>query len=186
MIDQKGLDLIASVAHELPTLGARFVVLGTGEPRYESMWRALSDRYPDRVAARIGFDEPLSHLVEAGADLFLMPSHYEPCGLNQMYSLRYGTLPLVRATGGLDDTVENYDPYTGRGNGFKFWEPSGPAMLNTLRWALRVYEYPDVWQRLQLAGMQLGFSWSRSAGEYARLYSQVLAAAGRPVRLSAG
>jgi starch synthase len=186
MIDQKGLDLIASVAHELPTLGARFVVLGTGEPRYEDMWRALSDRYPDRIAARIGFDEPLSHLVEAGADLFLMPSHYEPCGLNQMYSLRYGTLPLVRATGGLDDTVENYDPYTGRGNGFKFWEPSGPAMLNTLRWALRVYEHPDVWQRLQRAGMQLDFSWTRSAGEYARLYSQVLAVAGRPVRLSAG
>jgi starch synthase len=181
MIDQKGLDLIANVASELPTLGARFVVLGTGEPRYESMWRALADRHPDRIAVKVGFDEPLSHLVEAGADLFLMPSHYEPCGLNQMYSLRYGTLPLVRATGGLDDTVENYDPYTGRGNGFKFWEPSGPAMLNTLRWALRVYDHPDVWQRLQKSGMQLDFSWSRSAGEYARLYIQVLTAAGRPV-----
>jgi starch synthase len=185
MIDQKGLDLIASIAHELPGLGARFVVLGTGDPRYEEMWRTLTNHYPDRIAARVGFDEPLSHLVEAGADLFLMPSHYEPCGLNQMYSLRYGTLPLVRATGGLDDTVENYDPYSGRGNGFKFWEPSGEALLNTLRWALRVYDHPDVWQRLQRAGMALDFSWSRSAGDYARLYALVLAAAGRPTRIAA-
>ncbi len=183
MIDQKGLDLIASIAQELPAVGARFVVLGTGEPRYEEMWRALANHYPDRVAVKVGFDEPLSHLVEAGADLFLMPSHYEPCGLNQMYSLRYGTLPLVRATGGLDDTVENYDPYSGRGNGFKFWEASGPALLNTLRWALRVFEHPDVWKRLQRAGMQVDFSWSRSAGEYAQLYMQVLAAAGRAIRV---
>jgi len=185
MVDQKGLDLIASISHELPLIGARFVVLGTGEPRYEEMWRALANYYPDRIAAKIGFDEPLSHLVEAGADLFLMPSRFEPCGLNQMYSLRYGTLPLVRATGGLDDTVENYDPYTGRGNGFKFWEPSGPALLNTLRWALRVYDHPEVWQRLQRNGMRLDFSWSRSAREYARLYAQVLSATGRPTRASA-
>ncbi len=185
MVDQKGLDIIASIAHELPTIGARVVVLGTGEPRYEEMWRSLTNRYPDRIAARIGFDEPLSHLVEAGADLFLMPSRFEPCGLNQMYSLRYGTLPLVRATGGLDDTVENYDPYSGRGNGFKFWEASGPALLNTLRWALRVYDHPDVWQRLQRAGMALDFSWKHQAGEYAALYTQVLTAAGRPVRTAA-
>ena len=113
MVDQKGLDLIAQIAHELPQTGARFVILGTGEPRYEEMWRALARAYPDRIGVKIGFDEPLSHVLEAGSDLFMMPSRFEPCGLNQMYSLRYGTLPVVRATGGLDDTVENYDPYTG-------------------------------------------------------------------------
>jgi starch synthase len=180
MIDQKGLDLIAQVAGDLPHTGARFVVLGTGEPRYEQMWRSLADAFPDRISARIGFDEPLSHLIEAGADLFLMPSRFEPCGLNQMYSLRYGTLPLVRATGGLDDTVENYDPYTGRGNGFKFWEPSGPALLATLQWALRVYEHPEVWDRLQSAAMAGDFSWDRSARDYTALYTAIVRPRPRP------
>ena len=96
MVDQKGLDLIAQIAHELPRTGARFVILGTGEPRYEEMWRSLARTYPDRIGVKIGFDERLSHLLEAGSDLFLMPSRFEPCGLNQMYSLRYGTLPMVR------------------------------------------------------------------------------------------
>ena len=127
MVAQKGHDLISSVASELPHLGARFVVLGTGEPAFEAMWRRLAAQFPDRIGVRVGFDEGLSHLIEAGSDLFLMPSRFEPCGLNQMYSLRYGTLPLVRATGGLDDTVENYDPYTGRGTGFKFWEAVRPG-----------------------------------------------------------
>ena len=112
-------------------------------------------------------------MLEAGSDLFLMLSRFEPCGLNQTYSLRYGTLPLVRATGGLDDTVENYDPYTGRGTGFKFWESTGPALLNTLRWALRVYDNPEVWQRLQRAAMRGDWSWERSAREYAALYASV-------------
>jgi starch synthase len=180
MVDQKGLDLIAQASSELPHLGARFVVLGTGEPRYEEMWRALASYYPDRIAVNVGFDEPLSHLVEAGSDLFLMPSRFEPCGLNQMYSLRYGTLPFVRATGGLDDTVDNYHPATGGGNGFKFWEPSGPALVNTLRWALSVYyQEPDTWRRLQRAAMAADFSWTRSAQQYADLYAQVLRTAGR-------
>jgi starch synthase len=184
MTDQKGLDLIASIARDLPTIGARFAILGTGESRYEEMWRALSNEFPDRIAANIGFDEPLSHLIVAGADLFLIPSRFEPSGLTQMYSMRYGTLPLVRATGGLDDTVENYDPYTGRGNGFKFWEPSGPALLNTLGWALRVYDHPEVWQRLQRAGMSLDFSWAHAAQDYVALYEQALTAAGRPIRVA--
>jgi starch synthase len=173
MVDQKGLDLIAQIAHELPQTGARFVILGTGEPRYEEMWRALARAYPDRIGVKIGFDERLSHVLEAGSDLFMMPSRFEPCGLNQMYSLRYGTLPVVRATGGLDDTVVNYDPYTGRGTGFKFWEASGPALLNTLRWALRVYDHPEVWQRLQRTAMGGDWSWERSAREYAALYDTV-------------
>jgi starch synthase len=100
MVDQKGLDLIAAVAEDLPSLEATFVIMGEGEPWYEEMWRSLARRYPDRMAVRIGFDEGLSHLIEAGADIFMMPSRHEPCGLNQMYSLRYGTVPVVRATGG--------------------------------------------------------------------------------------
>ena len=179
MVAQKGHDLISSVASELPHLGARFVVLGTGEPAFEAMWRRLAAQFPDRIGVRVGFDEGLSHLIEAGSDLFLMPSRFEPCGLNQMYSLRYGTLPLVRATGGLDDTVENYDPYTGRGTGFKFWEASGPAMIDTLRWALRVYDHPEVWQRLQRAAMAGDFSWARSAAAYVEVYEAAIARTGR-------
>ena len=179
MVAQKGHDLISSVVTELPHLGARFVVLGTGEPEFEAMWRRLATQFPDRIGVRVGFDEGLSHLIEAGSDLFLMPSRFEPCGLNQMYSLRYGTLPLVRATGGLDDTVENYDPYTGRGTGFKFWEASGPALIDTLRWALRVYEAPEVWQRLQQSAMANDFSWARSAAAYVEVYEAAIARTGR-------
>ncbi|HTV01547.1 MAG TPA: glycogen synthase GlgA, partial [Luteitalea sp.] len=173
MVDQKGLDLIASVSEQLPHLGAAFVILGTGEPWYEEMWRSLSRRYPDRVGVRIGFDEPLSHVIEAGADLFMMPSRFEPCGLNQMYSLRYGTLPVVRATGGLDDTVQNYDPASGVGTGFKFHDASGEALLGTLRWALHVFHNdPDRWRQLQRAGMGMDFSWQASARAYLEAYKR--------------
>jgi starch synthase len=173
MVDQKGLDLIASVAEQLPHLGAAFVILGTGEPWYEEMWRSLARRYPDRVGVRIGFDEPLSHVIEAGADLFMMPSRFEPCGLNQMYSLRYGTLPVVRATGGLDDTVQNFDPATGAGNGFKFNDASGEALLGTLRWALQVFHNdPERWRALQRAGMAVDFSWNASARAYLAAYER--------------
>lgn len=178
MVDQKGLDLIASISEQLPHLGASFVILGTGEPWYEEMWRSLSRRFPDRIGVRIGFDEPLSHLIEAGADLFMMPSRFEPCGLNQMYSLRYGTLPVVRATGGLDDTVQNYDPATGTGNGFKFYDASGEALLGTLRWALNVYQNePERWRQLQRAGMAVDFSWGASARAYVDAYERARARA---------
>lgn len=176
MVDQKGLDLIASISEQLPHLGASFVILGTGEPWYEEMWRSLARRFPDRIGVRIGFDEPLSHLIEAGADLFMMPSRFEPCGLNQMYSLRYGTLPVVRATGGLDDTVQNYDPASGAGNGFKFYDASGEALLGTLRWALHVYHNePERWRQLQRAGMAVDFSWSASARAYLDAYQRARA-----------
>ncbi|MPY91302.1 MAG: glycogen synthase GlgA [Luteitalea sp.] len=173
MVDQKGLDLIAEVADDLGALDATFAILGTGEASYEDMWRDLARRYPDRVGARIGFDEPLAHLIEAGADLFMMPSRFEPCGLNQMYSLRYGTIPVVRATGGLDDTVVSYRPGTGEGNGFKFQEASGGALLEALRQALGLYrQAPDEWQRLQRAGMARDFSWQASARAYTELYQR--------------
>jgi glycogen synthase len=115
MVDQKGFDLIASLADELPALGATFVVLGTGERRHQDLWRTLAAKHPDVIGARIGFDEGLAHLIEGGSDIFLMPSRFEPCGLNQMYSLRYGTVPLVRATGGLRDTVRDVDAVSGQG-----------------------------------------------------------------------
>jgi starch synthase len=172
MVDQKGFDLLAALAGDLPGLGASFVVLGTGEPTYEDLWRSLAERYPERIAVWIGFDEAMAHRIEGGADLFLMPSRFEPCGLNQMYSQRYGTVPVVRATGGLSDTVHNFDPATGTGTGFTFDEYSPQALLSTLRWALGVYEDRAVWRRLQVAGMHQDFSWDASALKYVSLYER--------------
>jgi starch synthase len=172
LIDQKGFDLLEAISDELPRLNASFVLLGSGERRYEDLWLALASRYPDRVGARIGFDEALAHQIEGGADLFLMPSRFEPCGLNQMYSLRYGTVPLVRATGGLYDTVSNFDERTGSGTGFTFDEYSPQALLSTLRWALQVYEDREAWQRIQVTGMQRDFSWDASAREYVKVYER--------------
>jgi starch synthase len=170
LTDQKGFDLIAAAAEDLMSLDAVWVMLGSGEPRYEALWRALAARYPKRVSATIGFDERLAHLIEAGADIFLMPSRFEPCGLNQMYSLRYGTVPVVRATGGLDDTVEDFDESTASGTGFKFAEYSPAALVATLRRALAAYQNPSVWRRMQQAGMQRDHSWDASAREYVKVY----------------
>ena len=172
MVDQKGFDLLAASADSLVRLDATFVVLGTGDPRYEELWRGLASRYPDRIGARIGFDEGLAHLVEGGADLFLMPSRFEPCGLNQMYSLRYGSVPLVRAIGGLYDTVRNVDPRTGEGTGFRFDEYSPRALLGTLRWALDVWKDKETWRRIQLAGMGEDNSWDDRARQYVRVYER--------------
>ena len=148
------------------------MLLGTGERRYEDLWLGLAARHPDRFGVRIGFDEGLAHRIEGGADLFLMPSRFEPCGLNQMYSLRYGTLPLVRATGGLYDTVANLDPRTGVGTGFTFDDYSPQALLGTLRWALDIYKDRPLWRRMQLAGMRQDFSWDASARAYLDVYTR--------------
>ena len=177
LVDQKGFDLLADLADELPRLDATFVLLGSGERRYEDLWLGLAARHPGRIGARIGFDEPLSHLIEGGADLFLMPSRFEPCGLNQMYSLRYGTVPLVRATGGLFDAVRNFNPGTGDGTGFTFDQYSPQALLNTLRWALGIYADRNAWRRIQLAGMSQDFSWDASARQYVKVYEQAAAPA---------
>jgi starch synthase len=173
LVDQKGFDLLAALGDELPRLDASFVLMGAGERRHEDFWLALAARYPGRIGVKIGFEEEkLAHLIEGGADLFLMPSRFEPCGLNQMYSLRYGTLPLVRATGGLADTVENFDAATGRGTGFTFDEYSAQALLGTLRWALGVYQDRSAWRRMQEAAMRLDNSWAASAREYVRVYER--------------
>jgi len=174
LVDQKGFDLIAEIADEFARLDASFVLLGTGERRYEDLWLGLAARHPDRVATQIGFDEALAHLIEAGADLFLMPSRFEPCGLNQMYSLRYGTVPLVRAVGGLVDTVRNYNARTGEGTGFSFDDYSAQALLDTLRWALGIYRDRGTWERIQRAGMQQDFSWDASARQYVKVYERAV------------
>jgi starch synthase len=180
MVDQKGFDLVAAVAEELPRLNASFVLLGTGEPKYQDLWRNLARRYPTRIGARIGFEEPLAHLIEGGADLFLMPSRFEPCGLNQMYSLRYGTVPIVRAVGGLADTVRDHRA-GGAGdrsrspNGFVFTDYTAAALLKTLRRALATFADQVAWRALQRAGMAEDHSWHRSAAEYVKIYDAVLA-----------
>jgi starch synthase len=172
MVDQKGLDLIAALVDELPKLGAGFVVLGTGDRRYEEMWRGLAAKHPTVIAARIGFDERLAHLIEGGSDIFLMPSRFEPCGLNQMYSLRYGTIPVVRATGGLNDTVHDVDPETCRGTGFRFVEYTPAALLGAIRRALAAFGNRPLWRRIQKAGMRQDFSWDASAQEYVDVYAR--------------
>jgi starch synthase len=172
LVDQKGFDLVAAAADRLAGLGAAVTLLGTGERRYEELWRELTARYPDRISARIGFDERLAHLIEGGADLFLMPSRFEPCGLNQMYSLRYGTVPVVRATGGLYDTVRNYNSERADGTGFTFEEYTPAALLDALRRALDVYGDRSAWRRIQAAGMSLDLSWDASAREYVRVYER--------------
>ena len=167
MVDQKGFDVIAAAASDLAKLDASFVVLGTGDTRYQDLWTRLAAEHPDRIGARIGFDEAVAHLIEAGADLFLMPSRFEPCGLNQMYSLRYGTVPVVHAVGGLADTVT-------RKTGFVFEEYGAKAMLDCLAQALRAYRNPAKWRALQRAGMAQDFSWDRSAKEYVKIYDRAM------------
>jgi starch synthase len=173
MVDQKGLDLIAAVAGDLVSIGASFVVVGTGEPRYQAMWERLAQIRPDRVGVFVGFDESRAHLVEGGADMFLMPSRFEPCGLNQMYSMRYGTVPVVRAVGGLVDTVRPYNASNGQGTGFLFSEYTPGAMLDALGRAISAFENRKIWTRLQKNGMRADFSWDRSAAEYVKMYKRI-------------
>jgi starch synthase len=168
--DQKGFDLIADVAGSLMKENLAIVALGTGQPEYERLFKELAAKYPARVGVKIGYDNALAHKIEAGADMFLMPSRYEPCGLNQIYSLRYGTVPVVRATGGLDDTIDSYVPKTQQGTGFKFEEYDGESLLECLRAALRTYREPKAWHALQANAMSKDFSWHSSAMEYATLY----------------
>jgi len=168
---QKGFDILADAAARLLEEDLNFVVLGSGDLPYESMFRTLADTYPGKVGLRVGYDTGLSHRIEAGADMFLMPSRYEPCGLNQIYSLKYGTVPVVRATGGLDDTIDD-------STGFKFRDYSGDALLETARMALKEYQSPrygDQWVRRMRRGMEKDFSWSASAGEYVDLYRRLVA-----------
>ena len=170
---QKGFDLILQVADRLAREDMIVVALGTGDKEYEDLFRRLNKQFPQKFAVKVAYDNKIAHKIEAGADMFLMPSRYEPCGLNQIYSLKFGTVPVVRATGGLDDTIENWDPHTRKGTGFKFTEYSGEALLATLRAALQAFRDKENWQALMRNGMNKDFSWTASAREYVKIYDRV-------------
>ena len=172
---QKGFDLITEDADAFMKNDLLLVALGTGEPHFEEVFRQLAKKFPTKIGVRIAYDNALAHKVEAGSDIFLMPSRWEPCGLNQIYSLRYGTVPVVRATGGLDDTVEQFDPKTGRGTGFRFVRYAASALLECLLSALQVYRHhPKAWRQLMINGMKKDFSWNHSAAEYEELFRRVV------------
>jgi starch synthase len=177
LVAQKGVDLICDAADALLNLGAQLVVLGEGDALYHTMLQDLQRRHPDRVGLHLGFDESLAHQIEAGSDIFLMPSLFEPSGLNQLYSLKYGTVPVVRATGGLADTIVDFNPSTlsaGLATGFVFAPYSADALRRTVERALNLYvREPDDWLRLMQNGMRQDWSWDRVAREYERLYSMV-------------
>lgn len=169
---QKGLDLLAEALPHLLRLGGQFALLGTGEPRYHELMSGLAERFPRAMGVALTFDNQLAHQIYAGSDMFVMPSHYEPCGLGQLISLRYGSLPVVRHTGGLADTVRDYDPERGEGNGFSFRERSSVALLGALARGLLTYRDGAAWSALVRRGMSEDFSWERAAREYAELYER--------------
>ena len=170
---QKGFDLISQIMDRLAREDMIVVALGAGDKEYEEMFRRLNKQFPQKIAVKVAYDNAVAHKIEAGSDMFLMPSRYEPCGLNQIYSLKYGTVPIVRATGGLDDTIEPWDARTGRGTGFKFTEYSGEALLQTLKHALHAFRDQSSWRTLMRNGMNKDFSWNASAKEYVRIYERV-------------
>jgi starch synthase len=171
LVAQKGVDVLADALPRVLDWDLQFVLLGTGERDVEERLASIANHRPDRCAVKIGFDDALAHRIEAGADFFVMPSRFEPCGLNQMYSLRYGTLPIVRATGGLADSVRNYDEATGEGTGFVLNDLAPDSLADTIGWALATwYQRPQHVQAMRLRAMAQDFSWQRAAGEYRDLY----------------
>jgi starch synthase len=169
---QKGFDLIAQIMYRLAREEVTIVALGAGDRQYEEMFLRLNKQFPHKIAVKVAYDNAIAHKIEGGSDMFLMPSRYEPCGLNQIYSLKYGTVPIVRATGGLDDTIEPWDARMGRGTGFKFTDYNGEALLLTIRQALQAFRDQTSWQTLMRNGMNKDFSWNASAKEYVRMYER--------------
>jgi len=170
---QKGFDLIAQIMDRLAREEMIVVALGAGDKQYEEMFQRLNKQFPQKIAVKVAYDNAIAHKIEAGSDMFLMPSKYEPCGLNQIYSLKYGTVPVVRATGGLDDTIEPWDARTGKGTGFKFSDYSGESLLLTIKQALQAFRDRGSWEILMRNGMNKDFSWNASAKEYVRVYERV-------------
>lgn len=173
--DQKGFDILAPAMENIVNEGCQFVLLGTGDEKYHKLFKKIADKYPDKVGIKLEFSNAIAHRIEAGADMFLMPSHYEPCGLNQMYSLKFGTVPLVRATGGLEDTiVDAVDAKSSSANGFKFKEYSSAALLDKLKQACKLYADTKRWNQLVRNGMACDFSWGASAKRYVELYQKAV------------
>jgi starch synthase len=176
LTSQKGIDLIAQAVWRFLETGAYFILLGSGAESYVGYFQHVRDTMPAQVGVYFGYNNALAHQIEAGADIFLMPSAYEPCGLNQMYSLKYGAAPIVRGVGGLDDTIRNFEPTTGRGNGYKFYEYSGDRLIEKFYEAIMIYYDRETWRKLQLNGMREDFSWDSSAHNYMTAYRQIVAA----------
>ncbi len=178
MVSQKGFDIFSDVIKDLMKLNVQWVILGNGQPEYEDLFQTLAATFPKKISVYIGFNNELSHLIEAGSDIFLMPSHYEPCGLNQMYSLRYGTVPVVRKTGGLADTVRDWDELKSHGNetgtGFSFSKYDGKELLDAFQRAIKTFENQMAWRKIQVNGMQIDYSWEHSAKEYLSLYRKAI------------
>ena len=178
LVAQKGFDLVAGIINQLMELNAQWVILGSGEDKYEQMFNGLLKNYSNKVAVYIGYNNELSHLIEAASDLFLMPSRYEPCGLNQIYSLKYGTVPVVRKTGGLNDTVQDWHEYLSMGEktgtGFSFNDYSENSLFTTIKRAVETYEDKTVWKKIQLNGMNKDYSWNAAAKAYVDLYNKAL------------
>jgi len=175
LADQKGFDLLAAVLDKLVAQDIGLVILGIGDDKYQRMLTDAAARYPEKVSVRLKFDERLAHKIEAGADMFLMPSRYEPCGLNQIYSLRYGTVPIVRATGGLYDTIKPFSPARGEGVGFRFDKYEPDSFWRTLMKAFSLFNQHETWRQIMQNGMAMDFSWKSSALEYLALYEKALA-----------
>jgi starch synthase len=170
LADQKGVDIQLGALEEMLSSDLQFVLLGAGAPVFEKAYQELARRFPKQVAVKIGYDQGLAHRVEAGCDFYLMPSRFEPCGLSQIYSLRYGTIPIVRATGGLDDSVVDFTQDAARANGIKFREYSSRALAKAIRKALALYVQPTLLRCYRMSGMRMDFSWDKTVGEYLKVY----------------
>jgi starch synthase len=174
LADQKGVDLLAEIMGDLMDMDLAFAMLGTGDSRYEGLFRDIGKRHPKRAGICIGFDDQLAHKIQAGSDIFLMPSRYEPCGLNQIYSLKYGTIPVARATGGLEDVIEEFDEMKGTGTGFKFRDYSAGAFLSKIKMAIEIYKDRHRWNAIIQNAMSKDFSWDVSGKRYLNLYEKAL------------
>jgi len=171
---QKGFDLLEKIAPDLTKFDIQVVVLGAGEKKYQNLFKELNKKYPNKIGLSLSFDENLAHLIEAGSDMFLMPSRYEPCGLNQLYSLKYGTVPIVRRTGGLSDTIIEFNPEDCTGTGFVFDEYEATKLLKAIQRAVSLYKDTKLWKKLMRNGMKQDFSWSTSAKQYLKIYEKIL------------
>jgi starch synthase len=174
LVDQKGFDLIADAAEDLLSMDLQLIILGTGDPKYHRLLEKLKKKYSKNLAIILRYDNKLAHLIEAGSDIFLMPSKYEPCGLNQMFSLKYGTVPVVRETGGLADSIKKYDAATGEGTGFVFTDYTKEDLLKAVSEAIEIFANKNIWHKIQVKGMKEDFSWNKAANKYIDLYQTAL------------
>jgi starch synthase len=174
LVDQKGIYLLKEVLKEILSLGVQLVILGTGDPHYEDLFRSAAKNFPTQMSANITFDQVLAQRIYAGSDMYLMPSQFEPCGLGQLIALRYGSIPIVRQTGGLNDTVQSYNADTGLGNGFSFVNCNPQQLLQSVKEAVSIYRQPLMWQRIINNAMKADYSWTQSATEYKKIYRKLI------------